>query len=247
MPKLNQIIAIEKGIKNKSNVELTEAYHAIQKPALFAGIARAYRPRDDAGETLPPENGKIQVRAEDMLQRAAEIQTVLFDIVATKDEANTSAKADVVVDGAVLLSKVAVSTLLFLEKQLIDLATIVKTIPTLDAAEDWTYDPNVNAFATTPSETTRTKKIPRNHVKAEATDKHPAQVEVFNEDVIVGTWKTTKFSGALPAIRVQILLDRIAKLQAAVKFAREEANSIEVQERKIGSTLFNFLLKDSSS
>jgi hypothetical protein len=35
-------------------------------------------------------------------------------------------------------------------------------------------------------------------VKAEATEKHPAQVEVYHEDVVVGQWKTVKFSGALP-------------------------------------------------
>ena len=29
--------------------------------------------------------------------------------------------------------------------------------------------------------TIRTRKVPRNHVKAEATEKHPAQVEVINE------------------------------------------------------------------
>lgn len=240
--KLCQIIAIEKGVKNKSNVELTQAYHAIQKPALFAGIARQYRPKDEEGEKLPSENGKVQVQAEDMLKRAAEISTTLYDIVSTKDKANQKATADVLLDGSPILTGVPVSTLLFLEKQLIDLATVVKSIPTLDAAEDWKFDPTVNAYASSPSETTRTKKIPRNHVKAEATDKHPAQVETFMEDVIVGTWKTVKFSGALPAVRVQVLLDRISKLQTAVKYAREEANSIEVSEVRIGSQLFNYLL-----
>ena len=48
-------------------------------------------------------------------------------------------------------------------------------------------------------QTLRTKKVPRNHVKAEATEKHPAQVEVYYEDVAVGYWTTVKFSGALPA------------------------------------------------
>lgn len=70
--------------------------------------------------------------------------------------------------------------------------------------------------------TVRTKKVPRNHVKAEATDKHPAQVDVYYEDVPVGYWTTVKFSGALPARRVNELLDRVEKLQQAVKFAREE-------------------------
>ncbi len=83
--------------------------------------------------------------------------------------------------------------------------------------------------------------MPRNHVKAEATEKHPAQVEVYYEDVTVGYWRTVKFSGALTAQRVNELLDRVEKLQQAVKFAREEANNIEAEEPKVGERFFNYL------
>ena len=61
------------------------------------------------------------------------------------------------------------------------------------------------------------------------------------EDIVVGYWKTVKFSGALPASRVKELLDRVEKLQQAVKFAREEANGIEVQDKRVGETLFSYL------
>ena len=121
-----------------------------------------------------------------------------------------------------------VTYLLFLEKQLVDLHTFVKKLPVLDAAESWTFDESADCYATEPVQTVRTKKVPRNHVKAEATEKHPAQVEVYYEDVTVGYWKTVKFSGALPAKRVNELLERVEKLQQAVKFAREEANGTEV-------------------
>jgi hypothetical protein len=84
--------------------------------------------------------------------------------------------------------------------------------------------------------------VPRNHVKAEATDKHPAQVEVYFEDVTVGTWTTTKFSGALPATRVHELEARVEKLAHAVKFAREEANGFEVSDRRVGEAVFGYLL-----
>ncbi len=43
MAKLNQIIAVEKGIKSKSFHEITEAHHAVQKPALLSGISRTYQ------------------------------------------------------------------------------------------------------------------------------------------------------------------------------------------------------------
>ena len=100
----------------------------------------------------------------------------------------------------------------------------------MDASEIWTFDESQDVWATEPIQTTKTKKIPRNHVKAEATEEHPAQVEVYYEDVIVGYWRTVKYSGAMPATRVSTLLNRVRKLQEAVKFAREEANSLDVDE-----------------
>jgi hypothetical protein len=239
--RLNQIIAVEKGVKSRSLQELTEAHHALQKPALLSGISRTYRPKDEEGEQLPPESTRVQVKAEDIIRQTVQVLTKLFDVTATKDWTNCRARADVVVDGRVLLTQVPATYLLFLEKQLVDLHTFVKKLPTLDASESWGFDSSADCWATEPIQTIKTKKIPRNHVKAEATDKHPAQVEVYYEDVAVGYWKTVKFSGALPAKRVNELLERVEKLQQAVKFAREEANNVEADEQKVGERVFSYL------
>ncbi len=241
MAKLNQIIAIEKGVKASSFQEMTDSHHQLQKSPLLSGISRTYRPRDEEGEQLPPESTKVQVRAEEVLRTTAENLTRLFDVTATKDWANCKAKADVMVDGTVLLKDVPATYLLFLEKQLTDLHTFVRKLPTLDAAETWSFDTAADSYATEPVQTTKTKKIPRNHVKAEATEHHPAQVEVYYEDVVVGYWRTVKFSGALPAQRVNELLQRVDKLAAAVKFAREEANGMEAEDQKVGAKVFHYL------
>ncbi len=241
MAKLNQIIAVEKGIKSRSFQELTEAHQALQKPALLAGIARTYRPKDEEGETFPPESTRVQIKAEDIIRQTTDVLTKLFDATAAKDWTNCTAKADVVVDGQTLLTQVPATYLLFLEKQLVDLHTFVKKLPVLDASEAWTFDASADAWATEPVQTVKTKKLPRNHVKAEATEKHPAQVEVYYEDVVIGYWRTVKFSGSLPAQRVNELLDRVQKLQQAVKYAREEANDIEAEEPKVGERIFNYL------
>jgi hypothetical protein len=241
VPKLNQIIAVEKGVKSKSFADLTDAHHAVQKTAPLAGIARTYQPKDEEGEQLPAESTRVQVKAEEILRQVATTLTRLFDVTATKDWTNCEARADVVVEGRTIASAVPVSYLLFLEKQLVDLLTFVRKLPVLDAAESWVYDASADNFATEPAQTTRTKRIPRNHVKAEATEKHPAQVEVYYEDVVIGYWKTVKFSGALPAKRVNELVERVEKLQQAVKFAREEANATEVVDQKVGEKVFGYL------
>ncbi|MEU6401222.1 hypothetical protein [Streptomyces sp. NPDC046985] len=241
MTKLNQIIAVEKGVKSKAVQDGAAAHQKVQKPALLAGISRAYQPKDEEGEQLPPESTRVQVRGEEILREMSASLTRLFDVTATKDWANCTARADVTVDGRTIVGEAPVSYLLFLEKQLTELHAFVKRLPVLDGAESWSLDPSTDWWKTDPVRTIRTKKVPRNHVKAEATDKHPAQVEVYYEDVPIGYWTTVKFSGALPARRVNELLDRVEKLQQAVKFAREEANGTEVVDQRVGDAVFGYL------
>jgi|SRR5580692_1368501 hypothetical protein len=242
MPKLNQIIAVEKGIKNESNVAITAAYHEIQKTEPFSGISRTYSPLDEEGEKFPPEHKKVQKRGGEILKFTADTMTKYWDVTLTKDAANTTAKGDIVVDGKTIATDIPVTFMLFLEKQLGDLATMVKKLPVLDPGESWKLDPTQDCYATEPNETAKTKKIPKSFVAVEATKEHPAQATVFQEDVLVGKWKTVKYSGALPAKHIAELLERIGKVQAAVKFAREEANSIAVSERHVGKKVFDFIL-----
>lgn len=241
MPKLNQIIAVTAGKKTQAQKAVTEAHQNLQKATLLDGIARTYKPKDDEGEQLPPEKKQVQLKVKDAVQAVTTTLTDLFDVVATQDFANTQAKANVVVDGQTVLRDVPVTLLLFLEKQLVDLHTFVEKLPTLDPAETWRYNSDVDAFASEPYQTTKTKKVLKNHVKAEATDKHPAQVETYTEDVVVGYWTTVRYSGAVPAKDRNDMLERVRKLQEAVKSAREEANGTEVTPRKIGADVFKYL------
>lgn len=242
MTKLNQIIAIEKGAKHKAGATLTGAHSVIQKAAVFNGLTRTYQPKDDEGEHLPSESTKVQVKVTDLIGSLIEDFVRMFDVVATKENANGSAAADVVVDGQTLLSQVPVTTLLFLEKQLVELRAFVGKLPTLDPADTWSLpDAADGAFQSQAVQTNRTKKVPQVLVKYAPTKEHPAQTEVFFEDQVVGTWTLTKFSGAVPASRVSELLDRIDTLAVAVKQAREEANSVEVTDVHIGKTVFDHL------
>ena len=241
MAKLNQILAVEKGVKSKAERDLNEAYHSIQRSNLLSGLSRTYTPKDDEGDKLPSERTNVQVTVADALKAVRQASTDLFDVTLTKESTNQQAKADVVVDGTTILKDAPVTYLLFLEKQLIGLHTFVSKLPTLDPAENWGINVALGVWESDVTETTRTKKVPKNWVKAEATDKHPAQVEIFHEDQIVGTWATKKFSGAIPSTEQAEILGRVEKLQQAVKFAREEANGTDVVDRKAGDFVFSYL------
>jgi hypothetical protein len=98
-------------------------------------------------------------------------------------------------------------------------------------------------FRTAPVETTKTKKKTVPVVLYEATKEHPAQVREVTEDLVIGFWSGTKLSGALSADRKEMLMTRLQSLQKAVKFAREEANSITVEKKSATAEIFGFLFK----
>src|ERR1051326_5322425 len=140
MAKLNQIIAIEKGVKSQAYGQLTQVDKANQKPDLFNGMVRAYRPKDDSDdEKLPAESKRVQIRANEVLNRIAQLSTEWWDITARKDWSNCTATADIKVDDETVLSGVPVTFLLFLEKQLTDVRTMIDRLPILDSAENWEY------------------------------------------------------------------------------------------------------------
>lgn len=239
--KLNQVIAVEKGIKSRSHKTLTEMYQALSKKQLFDGLVRIYERKDEDGEQFPPESTRVQKNASDMVREVGNLLSELFDITATKDTANCSAKADVQVDGEVLLAGVPATTLLFLEKQLVELHTFVSTIPVLDPAFDWQIDVNDGLFKTNPIQTAKTKKVTKPLVLYPATDKHPAQTDKITEDIVVGHWNQVKLSGALPETRKKELVSRVERLQKAVKFAREEANNVDAAQQVVGEKFFSWL------
>lgn len=243
MLKQHQVIALEKGVKSRVYAALTEANKRIQKGELFAGHSRRYTPKEEGGEQLQPDKKIVQAKAEDVLRDVQATLTELFDLVLTKDSGNRSAKADLLVDGTVLVKDAPATYLIFLEKQLVDLRTLIGNLPQLDPEEEWSFDEAKDCWVTQPSDSVKTKKVPRAFVKAAATPQHPAQVDVVHEDVTAGTWQTVKMSGALPAARTRELSERVDRLLRAVKLARESANSVEVEERKAGDAVLGYLFR----
>ncbi|QJX00691.1 DUF7873 family protein [Frigoriglobus tundricola] len=242
MPKLNQINALVTSRKGDAEKQITELYKLIQKEQLFAGRERTYRPLDEVnGQKLPPESQRVQQRADDLVRQAREKWTELWNLVLTQDTGNQSARADIVVDGKVILANVPVTSLLFLDKQVNDLETFVSKLPTPDPAEEWTHDPSTGLLRGKTTESLRTSKEPTVIVKYEATKEHPAQTELFTKDVPVGTWSQILYSGCIGTDRKNAILTRVRKLQDAIKLAREQANLLEVERQKAGEPLLGFV------
>ena len=246
MAKLNQIIAVEKGVKSRSYSEFSELYKLIQKPDLFNGFTKAYEKRDDDDAELPSEKRRVQLQTGDVLRKAALVLSELFQVTARKDWTNCAAVADIKLDGNVIVAKAPVSFLLFLEKQLTDIRFFVNAIPVLDESEEWELDKNSGLYRTGVVKTHRTKKIQKALVLIQPTAEHPGQAEKITEDVIAGYWNLVQYSGALPNQDRRKLLHRTDALLKAVKEAREEANVIqEISVPNVAESVFNYLLGDN--
>lgn len=247
MTKLHQILAVEKGVKKTTAERVTDAYHLLQKPAVLTGIARTYRKIDEDGVDLPPESTKVQVSATHVLDDVRLELERLWDVTATREWGNTGATADVVIDGLTIISEAPATYLLWLENQLTDLHTLVSKLPTLDPSEDWDWSEELDCYSSKPFQSRTTKKLPRVLVKYEATEQHPAQTEVFPEDVVVGFWETTKFSGALPAQRVREMTSRVDRLREAVRIARAAANNSDIIDRRVASPALEYVFHGGSA
>ncbi|HTG95728.1 MAG TPA: hypothetical protein VL866_24215 [Pyrinomonadaceae bacterium] len=242
MPKLHQIIAIEEDAKNKIGSVTAMLEREALKPDSFNGLARTYRPKDEGGEPLPPEHKRVQLDARKEIDKFIKAKTELIDLTATKDWANMEARADVEVNGQVILIAVPVTHLLFLSKQLDHFRNYVEKLPTLDESEEWKVDPSTGQWRTDITTRHRTEKIVDFKTVSEATKEHPAQVAQLTKDVTVGYWDQTKLSAALPVPQKEELITKIEELLSAVKLARGKANEVEAPRQKIADTLFEYVL-----
>jgi hypothetical protein len=240
---LNQIIAIEKGVKTRVYTTVTELHKSTQKPELLTGFSKSYYPMMDDGQKYPDEQKQVQVIISQVLPIVAQLMTEWFDVSATRDYGNTIACADVIVEGRTLIERAPVPFLLFLEKQLSDMNAFVGKMVELDTSHTFTINAHSGLYQSEPSSTLRTEKVEDFQVVVQPTKEHPAQIVKVVKDRPVGTWKTINSSGAIPATVKRGILDRIETLVDAVKQARERANMTEVQDKVIGKAIFSYLFE----
>lgn len=199
--------------------------------AAYHGFTKTYTPLDtEGGLQLPEQKVEVQRVAAEELSKARALWKRMWDINRTRDEGNTVARGDVVVDGTVLLPQVPVTHLLFLEHQLTNVVALLKAMPTRPLGIVWHNHDRAGMSEGTPVDTQRHGKKVHYEI-APATDRHQSTLLAqHNEDVPVGTWTHTDYTGALKHGERQVMLDRATKLLDAIRAARIAANSIPVEE-----------------
>jgi hypothetical protein len=107
----------------------------------------------------------------------------------------------------------------------------------------WTEDTTAEyTFVSAPAVNFRGEKTMKHKVLYDATDKHPAQIEKWTEDIPVAKIETVHRSTMLTPLAKSKMLGRVDKLIAAVKAARQRANTVEVEKREIAKSMFDYMI-----
>jgi hypothetical protein len=243
--KLHELLAFEKGVRKRSQAEMTEAHRQSADERLCSGLVKRYEPAEDGGVQYPTERVPVTVRFSEAIRRFSDAWAAEVDVVSRKDRANLTALADVEVEGRALLSGVPATQLLFLEKQLEHVRTLLEKMAELPVGVSWQYEGSSGLHRSDERLTQRTEKLQTPIVLYDATEKHPAQTQLITKDVVVGHWYTTNYSGGVPAEQKRAMVARLDRLANAVKTARERANTVEVPaEGSEGAAMLRYIFGD---
>lgn len=240
MTQLNQLLGVRKSVNSMAGKTFVEIGREVQKPQLMAGLTRNYAPLNDDGDRLPGEFQKVQNTVAELNDRLIATLIRLYDVNATVDEANTGARGTITWSGGVI-EDVPVTTLMWLDKQLAEVASYLRVVPVLDPAFDWEYDEAAGVYKTQKQETHRTTKVQKPIVLYPATEKHAAQTQLVIEDELTGYWTSQKLSGAIPIDELRGSQARLEELREAVIKAREAANDYTVENVSIGAQIMSWV------
>src|SRR5690606_9748246 len=215
-PLLHEILAVEQELKShaeSARAQLIDTFRT--KQSHFTGIRRTFRPfsvdeasGEEGGERLEAETRLARTVPEELTAALREVGKAI-DLGLQLDEANTRAKADIIVHGEVLVADVPATFLLQLERRLKELRAVFKEAPCYDPVRVWSVDPSADkkhVLRAEPVVTIRKRKARKYNVMYEATTEHPAQVDIVEVDEPVGEIRSYEWTGMLSTGRKTALL-----------------------------------------
>lgn len=241
MKKLHELLSIEPDLRTEAQKISGEVRETLADPKRVHGMIRTFRPIVDDEDPLPDERVEMLTTVKNELSRFDEAMGKFIDSAVSKEVTNTVASATLQLGESEF--KLPATALLNLENRLAEIRKVYAAVPTLDPAEVWNYDEDLEVYVADTRMAYKTRKVPKTHVSYEATKEHPAQVEVYHEDIRVGEREQIMHSGALTLARKRVLLGRIDDMLKEVKQARQRANDIEVKEVEIADLIFDVINK----
>lgn len=241
MGKLHELLAVEGDLKSQAQRVASEVRNLFQDGiGKFLGQTQTHQPASVNDEQLPSKITMVATTVDEQLAILEKPFTRWTDASIQKERTNQETLATLDLNGQ--LFELPATALLNLESKLLELRVVYRAIPTNDVTNSWRFDEDTGQFVSDPPEVRRnTKKVMRTHVAYEATKDHPAQVQVYNEDILAGHLTITKQSGMITPVDKTQRIERLEDLIQLVKKARQRANDIEVKPIEIGRQIFDFI------
>ena len=245
---LHEVIAVEGELEANFKKSLQDTDQSFKKSEQFIGFEKRYEPFSDSEKLTESsvERKAMDATVHQKLDELFKVCVQYFDCFAQREATNQEAKADVVIDDQIILSSVPSTALLGLESKLRQLREVITHIPVLPPGIDFKKEPSIgaNVFKRVHDEETfRTRKEPKSVILVQPTKEHPAQIEKWNENVNVGKYITSHWTGVMSTADKDRLIERLDKLARAVKQARQRANCQEVVDIHIGEQIKNWLFQ----
>lgn len=241
MKKLHELLAIEPDLRTEAQKVAGDVRETLADPSRVTGMIRTFRPIVEGVDPEPDERVELTTTVLAELDRFNSAMGGFIDSTVSKEVTNTEAMTSLEIGGQVI--ELPATALLNLENRLAEIRKVYSSLPTLDPSEIWHYDDALEVHVSDVRKSFKTRKEPKTHVAYEATTEHPAQIQVYNEDVRIGERETIVHSGAITLARKRELLRRIDDLARTIKQARQRANDIEVNQTEVADLIFGVINK----
>lgn len=245
--KLHEIIAVEGDLQNTANKVIEEAIQTFSKKAEhFIEQLSSLRMHNEERQDENTSDHKAMVTTVgDKLNYVGEHLVKYYDAISRKERTNQEARADLVIDGNVLIADMPGTLLLGLESRLRLFRTMCEAIPTLQPGIIWVLDedrPGHVYKISEPRKRFKTEKIKESKVIVQPTKEFPAQVDTWTVDKPCGTISDQIWSGMISPAEKFDLIGRVDTILRAVKKARQRANEAVVVDLRIGKVIVDYIL-----
>ena len=247
-PKLHEVLAVESDLESQSSKIMMEATSTFTKKAPHFMAHHKWLEMFDEGRKLEEqgatEHKDIVETVDGKLGHVWGHFGRYLNTIAQKERTNQDARADLIVEGEVLIEDAPATLLLGLESRLKKLREVYNAIPTFSPGIKWEPDPNrgKGIYKAEHLQTAnKTEKVPRHKVLVEPTKEHPAQIEKWMENVAVGVFKAENWTSMVSPAKKAEWIGRIDTLLRSVKKARQRANNTPLVKVKISEPLRKFI------
>jgi hypothetical protein len=169
-----------------------------------------------------------------------------MDAQLQRECANQLAKSDVTLPDGTVLPDLPVTFLMWMEKECVRMRNLLAKAPTLDTTVRWRVDTDADKEGvrrTVDKVTANKQEMKKVPIElSPATKEHKAQVQLIDEQKIVGHYETERLTGRLTPAEKAAALSYWDTLLKEVKRAKSVANETVVTKVEVGDKVFEGML-----